>query len=142
MVSLLPRRYFARGLCAAALLFAMTACSTYKGYSGSACGWEEALVIPRGVVILESNGIEIPASAAAVRVLAGQNELLVALDSAEDAQRQSRPTGKLIMFARGQNRYTIGRRGSESLVCAWELPPLSEEPDYTRSYGCTTPSSR
>ena len=120
------------------LTLVCTACTTYKGYMGTACGWEEATLFPQGVIIRRSNGVEIPPEAKRVMVKYGENELWVSTGAPDDEELDSRPAYKLIFIARAEQRYAITQRGGDGLICVWETLPMSEEPDFTRSYGCAT----
>ena len=122
----------------AALLLVCAGCSTYRGYMGTACGWEEAVLFPQGIVIRRANGVEIPPQAERVTVRYGENELWVSTGSADDEVLYSRPPYKLIFIARAEQRYAVTQRGHDGLICVWEMLPMSEQPDFTRSYGCAT----
>lgn len=119
-------------------LLVCAGCSTYKGYHGSACGWEESTLFPQGVIIRRANGVEIPPTAKRVTVKYGENELWVSAGSPDDSGLKHRPAFKLIMIARPEQNYSITTQGYNGLICAWETLPMTEQPDFSRSYGCAT----
>ena len=120
------------------LAFFAYGCSSYKGYHGTACSWEEATLVPQGIVIRRANSIEIPSSAKRVTVKYGENELWVADQSSSGQGFNAKPALRLVMIARPEQTYSISSRGHDGLICAWEMLPATNQPDFSRSYGCAS----